>query len=373
MGIRFSDPEGPISLLTSQDDDHTPSTHYFLTSDLCLPFPIKTLRLDSLTELSRMGQQVDLVSYPEVPTAGGVAADTKAVFKYWFTHRGMNRPWNELQIWARLPRDHPHIVPFDAIVLDHISGGVIGLTSMYIPGETLLETSSTVRPFRLKWFQQLLSVVDDLNYRYGVMQQDIAPRNIVVDAEDNIRIFNFDFSGSINERSIPERDDSRGVIFTLYEIITLDMYYRRRIHFTQQEVDALLLKQWVMHPDVKLDSEVHEFRKVLDAWLDKRKTREYYKADTWLEWPFVPGPPVETKLTYGPNWQVTGKETMPFIPLYRRDLIRIDEPYLNWERPASYRLRDLLEKQRPQKEICVPTTTTEQDTGKSEDEVHGNE
>ena len=72
----------------------------------------------------------------------------------------------------------------------------------------------------------VLSVIDDLNYRYGIMHQDIAARNLLVDVEDNLRIFVFNFSGKISEHYNPDRDDTEGVIFTLYEIMTLDEHYR---------------------------------------------------------------------------------------------------------------------------------------------------
>ncbi|KAK2592912.1 hypothetical protein QQS21_009380 [Conoideocrella luteorostrata] len=375
LGIRFSDPGGPISISTSQDDDVTMYTNCHLPSELRLPFPVKTVGFDSLTELDRMGPQVDLVTYPGTPTVGGggAAADTKAAFKYWFIQNGMVWKWHELQLWARLPRDHPHIVPFDAVVLDHVRGGVIGFTSVYIPGGTLQDVNATVRPFRLAWFQQLLSVVDDLNYRYGIMHQDIAARNLLVDVEDNLRIFDFNFSGRISEHYNPDRDDIKGVIFTLYEIMTLDEHYRDVPH-AEQDAEALLLQHWKKHPDVKLDSEVHEFRTVLDVWVEKRRTREFKVVETWLQWPPMPDPPTAPSLTYGPDGAVTGREMQSHVRLMRQDLIRLEEPYLKWERPASYRLGDVLEKQgQHQKEMYVPSTATLQDTGKSVDKVHGNQ
>ncbi|KAM3430904.1 hypothetical protein NHJ13734_007537 [Beauveria thailandica] len=373
LGIRFSDPEGPISISTSQDDDVTMYTNCYLPSELRLPFPVKTVGFDSLTELDRMGPQVDLVSYPGTPTVDGVAVDSKAAFKYWFIQNGMVWKWHELQLWVRLPRDHPHIVPFDAVVLDNVRGGVIGFTSVYIPGGTLQDNNATVRPFRLAWFQQFLSVVDDLNYRYGIMHQDIAARNLLVDVEGNLRIFDFNFSSRISEHYNPDRDDMKGVIFTLYEIMTLDEHYRDVPH-AEQDAEALLRQEWTKHPDVKLDSEVHEFRKVLDAWVEKRRTREFQVVETWLQWPSMPDPPTAPSLTYGPDGAVTGREMESRVILMRRDLIRLEEPYLKWERPASYRLGDhLLEKQGHKKEMDVTSTTTIQDTGKSIDEGHVNE
>ncbi len=287
-----------------------------------------------------MGPQVDLVTYP----SDGVAS-TKAAFKYWFIANGMFRKWYELQCWARLSRDHPHIVPFDAVVIDDIRGGVVGFTSLYIPGGTLKHNNAVTRPFRLAWLQQLLSVVDDLNYRYGIMHQDIAARNLVVDEKENLCIFDFNFSIVINENYTPERDDLKGVIFTLYEIITLDEHFRQVPH-AEQDAEAVLRLEWVKHADVQLDSHVDEFRKVLDAWVSKRKTREFKLVETCIQWPLMPREPAAPVLVRGPDGSVSRE--MKSVPvLIRADLEELNEPYLGWERPASYSFKKLLEAEQP--------------------------
>ncbi|CAK7269011.1 hypothetical protein SEPCBS119000_003351 [Sporothrix epigloea] len=231
-----------VSLPGSHDADEIMDTICHLLSGLRLPFPVETVGFDSLTKIKKICPEVDSVTYAGIPTAGGLTADTMTVFKCCFTHNEVSRAWNELQLWARLPRDHPHIVPFDAVVLEKDST-VIGFTSIYIPGGALKDTKATVRPFRMAWFKQLLSVVDDLNYRYGIMHQDIAARNLVIDADDNLRIFDFDFSGRVNENYDPNRVDTKGVIFTLYEVMTLDEHYRSVPH-AEQDAEALLLQQW---------------------------------------------------------------------------------------------------------------------------------
>ena len=62
----------------------------------------------------------------------------------------------------------------------------------------------------------------------------------------------------IKEHYTPDRDDLKGVIFTLYEIITLDENHREVPH-AQQGAEALLQLDWVKHPDVKLDNNVQAF------------------------------------------------------------------------------------------------------------------
>ncbi|PMB72096.1 hypothetical protein BM221_002196 [Beauveria bassiana] len=195
-------------------------------------------------ELDRMGPQVDLVTYPDYPTTvDGRATHTKAAFKYWFIANGMFRKWYELQCWARLPRDHPHIVPFDAVALDDIRGGVVGFTSRYIPGGTLKDSDATTRA---------------ISFSVAKTAPDIAARNLLIDEKENLRIFDFDFSIMLHEHYTPERDDMKGVIFTLYEIITLDEHFRGVPHI-EQDAEAVLRLEWTKHPDVKLDADVHVF------------------------------------------------------------------------------------------------------------------
>jgi thiamine kinase-like enzyme len=55
---------------------------------------------------------------------------------------------------------------------------VIGFTTKYIPGETL---AGPKIPFRFEWLQQLTQVVDFLNQELGIMHQDVAPRNLLID------------------------------------------------------------------------------------------------------------------------------------------------------------------------------------------------
>ncbi|KAI6778045.1 uncharacterized protein J7T54_007653 [Emericellopsis cladophorae] len=151
-----------------------------------------------------------------------------------------------MNLWMRLPC-HPNIVPFDRIVIDELEGRVVGFTSGYVPGGNLEENKSRV--FRLKWLQQLIKVVDDLNLEYGIAHQDIAPRNLLVDEPtDSVRLFDFNFAARINypspgkgENYLEDRNDIKGVIFTTYEIITQDNSLRSMPH-EDQSLDNLGLK-----------------------------------------------------------------------------------------------------------------------------------
>lgn len=340
-GISFTQWDGPVTHLTDPDDDVTAYVNNFPLSALGLPFPVKTVFLSSLTELDRMGPDVDLVSYQEAPSAAGATAPspTKVAFKYWFMHDGMFRTWHELNCWSRLPRDHPHIVPFDSVVLDPHTHGIVGFTTRYIGGGTLHANNATKRPFRLGWLRQLLSAVDDLNYRYGIMHQDIAPRNILIDERDNLRIFDFNHAIMIDkDYYTSNRDDTKGAVFTLYEIITLDEHFRQ---------DPEVMETWEKHPDVKLDADVAEFRAVLGEWVPQRKAREFFKPTaTWVRWPKMLKPPVATVPAYEYHEDggktITGTKTGLRAVVTRQQLVDLGAEYWDWERPASYKLREAL-------------------------------
>jgi serine/threonine protein kinase len=260
---------------------------------------------------------------------------------------GMFLTWDELNCWSRLPRDHPHIVPFDSVVLDPHTHGIVGFTTRYIPGGTLHANNATKRPFRLGWLRQLLSAVDDLNCRYGVMHQDIAPRNILIDERDNLRILDFDDAIMIGKDYTPDLDDAKGVVFTLYEIITLDEHFRELPHKQQDPEVVLTMETWAKHPDVKLDADVAEFRAVLGEWVAQRKAREFFQpTETWVRWTEMPEPPVVTVPTYeyhkGGGKTITGTKTGPRDVVTRQQLVDLGAEYWDWERPASYKLREAL-------------------------------
>ena len=190
----------------------------------------------------------------------------QVVFKYYFMRQYAQMAWKEMNLWMRLPR-HPNIVPFDRIVVEELEGRVVGFTNDYLPGGTLKENPSRV--FKLKWLRQLTQVVDDLNLRHGVAHQDIAPRNVLVDGStDSLMLFDFNFAARINypspgegESYVEDRNDVKGVIFTVYEIITRDNSLRNMPH-EEQNLDDLDM-EWVKHAEVELDHPVASYQLML--------------------------------------------------------------------------------------------------------------
>jgi serine/threonine protein kinase len=90
---------------------------------------------------------------------------------------------------------------------------------------------------KIRWIRQLLDAVDFL-FECGIAHQDVVPRNLLVDdATDSIKLFDFDSAAFIGpatrhprEGFQEERTDVKGVIFTVYEIITRDDSPRSRPH-----------------------------------------------------------------------------------------------------------------------------------------------
>lgn len=348
-GFSFSEPDGPITEYTDLANDSTSYVNYPLLSDLKISYPIKTLHLGNLTELDRLGPEVDMVSYPEAPAVAagdGKAKSTTAVFKYWLVFNGWQRTWRELHLWSSLPRDHPNIVPFDSVVLDSVSGGIVGFTSIFIPGGTLEDTATT-RTFRLQWLHQLVKVVDELNYDYGIMHQDIAPRNLLIHGDD-MQLFDFNISAMVGEDCWPGRDDGKGVVLTVHEIITRDEHYRN-VQPDEIDAEAVMDQEWVKHPDVKLDSDVQDFKGVLVKWLAERKGRDLTPQPTWIKWPTAdPEYPPTLSPAFGPRGEITGTKMEACPAQTRKHMVKIGKSFWDWERPASYNLQGSLEEHRAQ-------------------------
>lgn len=87
------------------------------------------------------------------------------------------------------------------------------------------------------------------------------------------------------------------------------------------------------------------YRAVLDSWVAARKSREFFKqTDTWVRWLEMPKPPVVVVPTFGPDGARTGTEMKSVRVVDRRDLVAMGTPHCNWERPASYELREALDR-----------------------------
>jgi hypothetical protein len=146
-----------------------------------------------------------------------------------------------------------------------------------------------------------MQAVDDLNLKHGIIHQDIAHRNLLINsASDSIVLIDFNEAYRVgvekngtndHEGRWRERDDVKGVLVFLYEYITrdpaLDEHY---VLHMLNEKDFIDPAKWIKHPDVELDEEVAEFYFELMAWVRGRRRarhqmKHYTKAPQPLEWP----------------------------------------------------------------------------------------
>ncbi|QKD52397.1 uncharacterized protein FOBCDRAFT_317869 [Fusarium oxysporum Fo47] len=322
------------STYTDSKNGPTCCVHYPSLHDACPPEEVQIVRRDKLEELERLGPDADLVAYS--PCIEGSAK--KGVFKYYFLWQYAQMSWKEMNLWMRLPCN-PNIVPFDQVVVDELEGRIVGFTSNYVPGGNLEENKSRV--FKLKWLQQLIKVVDELNLGPGIAHQDIAPRNLLInESTDSIMLFDFNFAARINcpssgegESYVEERNDIKGVIFTTYEIITQDDSLRSIPH-EDQNLDNLELK-WVTHPEVKLDHPVESYQLMLKEWRERReRDSRSGNVPRLIDWPAMPKPPQKTislKTVQGQTTSVTVDNWYE----RRQDIRGRGDKVLNWERPPQ--------------------------------------
>ncbi|TVY39865.1 hypothetical protein LOCC1_G004302, partial [Lachnellula occidentalis] len=334
--IKVSDDGELLSTSSKPKDDVTLALHYpryDVSSDSSTKND--TLTRPQFTEVDRLGPEVDLVRYTEE------SGESKlVVFKYAMILQHLRRMWKELHIVKSLPQ-HPFIVPFDRIVLDDIEPRILGFTTPYIPGGTFADNQT--RPFRFKWLQQLTSVVDDLNFKFGITHQDVSPRNLLVDpVTESIQLFDFDRAAKIGSEEAEERrNDVDGVIFTIYEILTLDDHFRT-IPFDQQDVKEVEeMEIW----DVKAPVEegtggVEAFRRFLQEWAQMRRSKPlklFSEASSPLDWPEYPPDTPNPFVSYpdSDNEDDAQPITFPGGSRTRTDARRNGQHAVCWARPPS--------------------------------------
>jgi hypothetical protein len=142
-------------------------------------------------------------------------------------------------------------------------------------------------------------------------------------------LFDFNVSARINAPFDPRlegtnfdehRNDVKGVIFTLYEIITRDQHFRN-VEPSMQNVFSVLNIDWVKHPDIRLDKPLGTYRDVLNAWVQRRKENENITdKSSFINWPDLPKPPRES---------MEGREA-------RANNIQVVE----WKRPAQEKIKE---------------------------------
>ncbi|KAH0368000.1 hypothetical protein KCU65_g4241, partial [Aureobasidium melanogenum] len=254
---------------TSSDPEQDPQEAIFYPSLLDAPSlqDCRMIEMAKLTELDRIMPGVDLVSYKDDD-----GTTKKVVFKNTPIMQYRHRRWREIIMLHSLPA-HPNLVPLDRIVVDDtISQHILGFTVPYLPAPSLDKDHTQV--FRLSWLHELTSLVDYLNLKLRIANQDIAPRNLIcleqAPTGSQLKMIDFEYATAMGlPWHVEEFNDVKGVIFTLYEISTLDNSYRK-VHPSEQNPDLVMnLEDWPCRRE--LDAEVETFRLHLKEWVTSRR------------------------------------------------------------------------------------------------------
>ena len=272
---------------TDPEEDDTTFVAYLPISIIGSLANCSKIQYSDLQELDRLGPGVDLSSYED---EFGVPHKVAFKFNPFNKPRRLQMAWDELNILNSLP-PHPNIVPFDRIVLEDVESRVIGFTTKFISGGTLDNTNI---PFRFEWLQQLTQLVDFLNLELGIMHQDIAPRNLLIDSDtDKILLFDFNWAACGKTRLLEGRDDVTAVVFALYELITNDTQFANIPHWNRTMHMVQSISEWTCKRE--LDSDVSRFRNFLNDWVATRKLEgdfeRYLNAPNRLTWPDLPRAP----------------------------------------------------------------------------------
>ncbi|KAJ6036236.1 hypothetical protein N7540_000515 [Penicillium herquei] len=313
------------------EDDNTPYVAYPPLAICDTLSHSQKIQYSELKELDRLSPFVDLVSYKDE-----CGTPHQAVFKF----NVMDKPfklqiaWDEINILSLLP-PHPNLLLLDRIVVEGEESRVLGFTTRYIPGDTL---DNPKIPFRFEWLQQLTQVVDFLNLELGIMHQDIAPRNLLIDGEaENILLFDFDRAASGKKNLSDGRDDVTAVAFTLYELITNDESFSRIPHWDRTMDMVQNISEWPSHRP--LDAEVSKFRKFLNEWIETRSEggmEQYFNAPRRFTWPDRPEAS-EYSVPFQLGTFTDGKPYMTTGPRSRMTAMKLGQYCFRWERSPQSR------------------------------------
>ncbi|KAK4176843.1 kinase-like domain-containing protein [Triangularia setosa] len=339
--VKVSDDFELLSSSTAVDDDSTMVPFYPSLTDL--PPQLPKIHRSELTEVERLGVQADHVTYEPTPS------ETRhVVFKYYINEGNVAMFWHEMNCTLRIP-SHPNIVPIDRLVVDSATPGgpekVVGFTTPFITGGTIQDNVSRV--FKLKHLRQLLTTIDYLNLRLGIVHGDIRTWNLLIDPEtDNLKVFDFNMGAKLGWEGDKDhldmfgydkdRNDVKLAVFTLYEIITRDVSFCDENEPEDLDI-AMVLDQdkWEKHPDACLEEgvAVSEYRRLLEEWVSARKSTEneithYKQAPEFIDWPGLPEFPLV---------EFVGSMTRRASQM-RSAMIRRGEQFIKWQRPPTAHL-----------------------------------
>ncbi|KAH6706413.1 kinase-like domain-containing protein [Leptodontidium sp. MPI-SDFR-AT-0119] len=294
----------------------------------------RIIQYSKLQELDRLGPGVDLSSYFD---ESGIPQQVAFKFNPIGKPRRLQMAWDELNILKSLP-SHPNILPFDRVVLEDVESRVIGFTTKYIPSGTL---DKSKLPFRFEWLRQLTQLVDFLNLDLGIMHQDIAARNLLIDPDtQKILLFDFNWATYRKRNLLDGRNDVTSVVFTLYELITGDTHFTSIPHWDRNRDMVQNISEWICNRE--LDSDVSTFRNFLNEWVTTGRSGDdmerYLNAPNQLVLPDLTTSP-DLSVPYKAGILTDGEMSWATGPRMRRNAMEMGQYVFRWERPPQSRLR----------------------------------
>ena len=112
------------------------------------------------------------------------------------------------------------------------------------------------RPFKLRWLQELMGVLNELHLQYGIHHYNLTAWNLIVDLDtDKLVVIDFNIASIYRPGGFCYNwDDLKVIVAFLYQRITLDTWYKERLlNDTEEALLLLAWDKWVNHPDVVLD------------------------------------------------------------------------------------------------------------------------
>lgn len=169
------------------------------------------------------------------------------------------------------------------------------------------------------------------------MHQDIAPRNFCIDATTDILVvFDFGNAAHVGAEARADRNDVKGVILALHEIITRDSAYGQCwLHFMDEVPLLGHPEKWQKHPDVKLDAPAGAYYDALMAWVERRRRApvpaeavQFSQAPRHFVWPKSFAEP--------PLWSSHDRSpALPQSSYCRAAAEQLGLPFVEWERPGE--------------------------------------
>ncbi len=210
-------------------------------------------------------------------------AESKQLFVYKRTliPQRIQRCANEIQILKGVS-GREDFIQLHKVVTEGDSLCVVGFTTHYIPGRSLLDYNLS---FRFSWLDDITKAIDHLNFVLGVIHNDVAAHNILIDSRtDTPKIIDFDrsFTRSTTgydvfcEKSgalmkLSEETDTVSVICAIYEALTKD-----RSHGSHDSSKIEEMPSWApIMPIEEVEGGIDAYIEHLNKWVHKRRSTRF--------------------------------------------------------------------------------------------------